>query len=291
MEVHQLRYVAAVARAGNFSRAAELCHVSQPSLSQQILKLEDELGEKLFERLRRRARLTEAGKAFLPRAQRILSELELALREAKEGREGVRGSLIIGALPTIAPYLLPRVLRTFIEKHPGVHLVVREEMTSRLVQLASNCDLDLFLASLPVEDARLEQETLFNEELLLAVPPGNALGKLPQVSVAEVAREPFILLKEGHCLGDQVLDFCRRRDFQPRISCRSAQMETIRALVMAGLGISVVPKMAAREGAGDQVLYRSFKGPRPSRSITAFWPKQRPLSRAATAFLEELRKV
>ena len=133
MEMHQLRYAVAVARAGNFSRAAEQCHVSQPSLSQQILKLEEELGERLFERTKREAKLTPHGEAFLPRAVKILEEVDAARREASDARRLLRGRLIVGVLPTIAPYLLPEVLVTFAEKFPGVEIVVHEDTTARLL--------------------------------------------------------------------------------------------------------------------------------------------------------------
>src|SRR5687768_818705 len=132
MELHQLRYVVAVARSGNFSRAAEHCHVSQPSLSQQIQKLEEELGERLFDRLRRHARLTQAGERFLPRAQRILDEVDAAEREAREAQENILGELVIGVLPTIAPYLLPLVIAEFGRSFPGVEIVVQEDTTARL---------------------------------------------------------------------------------------------------------------------------------------------------------------
>lgn len=136
MEMHQLRYVVAVARAGNFSRAAEQCHVAQPSLSQQIRKLEEELGERLFDRLKRETRLTTHGEAFLRRAVRILEEVDAARREASDARQLLRGTLTVGVLPTIAPYLLPGVLADFAAKFPGVELVVQEDTTARLLKLA-----------------------------------------------------------------------------------------------------------------------------------------------------------
>jgi LysR family transcriptional regulator, hydrogen peroxide-inducible genes activator len=290
MELHQLRYVVAVARAGNFSRAAEQCHVSQPSLSQQIQKLEQELGERLFTRLPRRAKLTTAGEAFLPRAQRVLAELELAQREARDGRELVSGAVVVGVLPTIAPYLLPPVIAAFAKAFPQVEVVVQEETTTRLLKLGSAGELDLLIASLPIADDRFEQEELFREELLLALPSGHPLAKRDTLRLADLDRERFILMKEGHCLGDQVLDFCRRRDFHPQVSCRSGQIETVQALVQAGLGVSLVPRMAVGTARGRTPVYRSFATPKPTRAIATLWPRQRPLSRAAAAFLQELRQ-
>src|SRR5258705_6394202 len=142
MEMHQLRYMVAVARTGNFSRAAEQCHVSQPSLSQQIQKLEEEVGQRLFDRLKRVTKLTAHGEAFLPRALHILEEVDAAKREATDARDLLRGSLTIGALPTIAPYLLPDVMAQFVEKFPGVEIVVHEDTTAHLLKLVHREEID-----------------------------------------------------------------------------------------------------------------------------------------------------
>lgn len=288
MEIHQLRYMAAVARAGNFSRAAEQCHVSQPSLSQQILKLEEELGGPLFHRMKREARLTPHGEAFLRRALRILEEVDAARREASDAQNLLRGQLTVGVLPTIAPYLLPGVLIAFAQKFPGVEIVVQEDTTARLIKLAQTCEIDFALASRPIPEAGMEIKDLFSEELRLALPPGHPLKRKRSLSMADLADERFIVMKEGHCLGDQVLNFCERRDFKPTINFRSAQLETIQALVCSGVGISLIPAMAAHGGRKDSPEYRSLSAPRPERKIVAMWPKQRPLGRAASEFLRQV---
>ncbi len=286
MEMRQLRYVVAVARAENFSRAAERCHVSQPSLSQQIQKLEDELGERLFERMKRAAKLTPTGELFLRRAVKILEEVDAATREAKEATGLLRGTVTIGVLPTIAPYLLPEILAEFIEKYPGVEMVVQEDTTAHLLKLLLGCEIDFALASQPIRDERLDIRELFAEELLLALPPGHPLTRQRTVSASDLEGERLIVMKEGHCLGQQVLNFCDRRDLHPDISLRSAQIETIQALVVSGLGISLIPAMAARGKHEDLPEYRSLQSPRPERKIVALWPKQRPPARAANEFLK-----
>ncbi len=288
MEMHQLRYIVAVARAGNFSRAAEQCHVSQPSLSQQIQKLEEELGERLFDRMKREAKLTAHGEAFLPRALRILEEVDLARREASEARSLLRGRLIVGVLPTIAPYLLPAVLGDFAKRFPGVEIVVQEETTAQLLKLLNACEIDFAVASRPIQDRRMEVKDLFTEELRLALPPRHSLTRKRTVRLADLEKEPFIVMKEGHCLGDQVLNFCERRDLKPTISFRTAQLETIQALVHSGVGISLVPAMAARKKRAGLPEYRSLVSPKPERKIVAIWPKQRPLSRAANELLNQI---
>lgn len=286
MEMQQLRYVVAVAQTGNFSRAAERCHVAQPSLSQQIQKLEDELGERLFDRLKRTVQPTPYGETFLRHAICILAEVDAATREAKEATALLRGTVKIGILPTIAPYLLPELMAQFTETFPGVEIVVQEDTTEQLLRLAQGYEIDFAVASLPIEDQRLEIRALFSEELLLALPSGHPLTRQETVGVSDLEGERLIVMKAGHCLGDQVLGFCDRRDVRPKISFRSAQLETIQALVASGLGISLIPAMAAHNRRDGMPVYRSFEAPRPERTIVALWPKQRPPARAANEFLK-----
>ncbi len=286
MEMNQLRYVVAAARTGNFSRAAEQCRVSQPSLSQQIQKLEDELGERLFDRMKRQTKLTSHGEAFLRRAVRILEEADMAMREASDARSLLSGALTIGVLPTIAPYLLPKAIGAFARKYPGVEIVVQEDTTAQLLKHLTTYEIDFALASDPIEDSRFEIKELFTEELLLALPPGHPLTRKRTIPAAALEGEKLIIMREGHCLGDQVLGFCEHRDTRPAISFRSAQLETIHALVAAGLGLSLIPEMAARIKRPNALEYRSIQAPRPERKILAVWPRQRPLGRAASAFLE-----
>jgi len=284
MEMHQLRYAVAVVRAGNFSRAAEQCHVSQPSLSQQIMKLEEELGERLFDRTKREARLTPHGEAFLQRALRILEEVDAAKKEASDAKDLLSGTITLGVIPTLAPYLLPGVMATFAKKYPGVEMIVHEEQTARLLKMLHGYEIDLALASLPLESGQLEIQHLFTEELLLALPPNHALAKRAVVPDTELDQEQLIVMKDGHCLGDQVLSFCNRRHVRPKISFRSAQLETILALVTAGMGMSLIPAMAVSTRKKHLPIFRSLGPRKPQRSIVAAWPKHRPLGRAAEAF-------
>jgi LysR family hydrogen peroxide-inducible transcriptional activator len=200
----------------------------------------------------------------------------------------LRGRVIVGVLPTIAPYLLPAVLVPFTGKFPGVEIVVQEDTTSQLLKLAHACEIDFAVASRPIQDQHIEIKELFAEELCVALPPGHPLTRKRAVSVADLEQEPFIVMKEGHCLGDQVLNFCERRDLKPAITFRSAQLETVQALVCSGVGISLIPEMATRSGHTPAPEYRSVVGPKPERKIVAVWPKQRPLSRAANEFLKQV---
>ncbi len=286
MEMHQLRYVVAVAGTGIFSRAAEHCNVSQPSLSQQIQKLEDELGERLFDRMKRQAKPTPHGEAFLQRAVRILEEADAAKREATDARGLLRGRVSVGVLPTIAPYILPDVLAEFTKKYPGVEIVEQEDTTAALNKLVHDYEIDFAIASEPIRDHQLTIQELFSEELLLALPLGHPLISKRTVAPADLERERLIVMKEGHCLGDQVLSFCDRRNVKSKISFRSGQLETIQSLVSAGLGISLIPAMATHSEREDLLEYRQLQSPRPDRRIVAVWPKQRLPGRAANEFLK-----
>jgi LysR family transcriptional regulator, hydrogen peroxide-inducible genes activator len=195
MELHQLRYLLAVARTGNFSRAAEQCRVSQPSLSQQIAKLESELGERLFNRLKRRAVLTTAGEVLLARATHILAEVDAARHDVADAGQQIRGKVSVGVLPTIAPYLLPRILALTARECPAMDLRFHEAPTAQLLASAATCEIDLALLSLPIDDTRFIREPLFDEELLLAVPPKHPLTKRARVRVSDLQSERFILLE------------------------------------------------------------------------------------------------
>ncbi len=292
MEMHQLRYAVAVARSGNFSRAAEQCHVSQPSLSQQIQKLERELGERLFERTRREIRTTPHGEAFLRRALRILEEVDAAQREAKDAKELLSGSLTLGILPTIAPYLLPKVMTAFMKKFPGVEIIVQEETTSRLLKLAHSYEIDFAIVSLPISPEQIERfevQSLLSEELLLALPPNHPLLKKRTFALSDLSRERLIVMQEGHCLGDQAFQFFNRCGLQPTISFRGAQLETIQSLVSAGMGLSLIPAMARNSANKTSPIYRSLYPEKPERVIVSLWPRQRPPGRTAAEFLKALR--
>jgi LysR family transcriptional regulator, hydrogen peroxide-inducible genes activator len=280
MEMHQLRYFAAVARLGNFSRAAEECRVAQPSLSQQILKLEDEVGESLFERTRRRAILTPAGALFLPHALSILEEAERGRQEIREMGGKIRGKIQVGALPTIAPYFLPGIVGPFREKYPGAELIIHEDTTSQLVRNLEENQLDLAVISDGSPGPGIQVEDLFSEELLLCLPLNHALTKRRKVVAADLHNEKFIVMQEGHCLGAQAWQFCESKGFQPRVSCRSAQIGTVLAMVRAGLGISLIPEMARRREPTHGVVYRSLDGVRPHRTIALAISKYRKTGRS-----------
>jgi LysR family hydrogen peroxide-inducible transcriptional activator len=288
MELNQLRYFLAVAKNGSFSRAAVDCYVSQPTLSEQIQKLENEIGKVLFDRNHRKIVPTAEGKVLIAQASLILEQIKEAKRQVQSSNGTPSGTVTLGILPTIAPYFAPQILRTFSKACPLVQIMVHEDLTAHLLHMVDAGELDFAIASLPIKENSFEIERLFTEELLLAIPARHRLGKQSSIRVEDLYSERFILMKEGHCLGDQVLVFCHRHDFRPRIVMRSSQVGTILSLVKSRLGISLVPRMA-KDTKEKSIIYRSLQAPRPTRTIVVFWRGKRTQNKAVQEFLKHLR--
>jgi len=250
MEVHQLRYFCAVARHGTFTRASEVEHVAQPSLSQQILKLEAELGARLFDRLPRSAKLTVFGEAFLPKAERILRELEEAKTELLEMAGDEKGDVVVGIIPTIAAHLLPRMLAGFAARHPRVSVKIVEEITPVLLERLHQGTIDMAVVALPISGSELSSLELFEEKFYAVLPEKHPRARRPSITLAELNREPFLLLKEGHCFRDSLIAACRQSRMKPSVVFESGQFATILAMVSAGMGVSAVPAMAVQPSPG-----------------------------------------
>jgi LysR family hydrogen peroxide-inducible transcriptional activator len=247
MEIHQLRYFCAVARNGTFTRAAQTERVAQPSLSQQIAKLEAELGAKLFDRLAKSARLTPFGAAFLPKAEQILRELSEAKTEILEMTGKDKGLVTLGAIPTVAPYFLPSVLGSFSRLHPAITINIVEDTTPVLLERLHAGSLDLVVAALPLDSPDLLSKPLFSEPFFLVLPASHPLANRKCVKLEEIPKESrFLLLKEGHCFRDSTIEACRKSHISPNIVFESGQFATILAMVSAGMGISAVPRMAVQ---------------------------------------------
>jgi LysR family hydrogen peroxide-inducible transcriptional activator len=291
MDLRQLRYFLAIVDAGNFTRAAQRCGVAQPSLSQQIAKLEEELQQPLFDRLPRGAVLTEAGHRLAPHARGLVDAAERAAAVVRQGDEAVAGTLSVGAIPTLAPYLLPTVARRFLKRYPAVSLRLHEEVTDRLVEMLAAGALDLALTSLPVNHPLLHAEPLGEEPLLAVLPAGHALARKRRLVWADLAEEPFLVLHEMHCLSGQTMSFCREAGAEPRIVMRGEQLATILDLVSLGLGVSLAPAMAARADRSSRRVYLPFRGEGPAREVAALWHLHRYRTDAARAFLDLLPRV
>ena len=254
MELHQLRYVCAVAETGNFSRAAERCQIAQPSLSQQVLKLEDELGAKLFDRLGRGIRLTEPGRAFLPHARAILDQVDVARASIALNNADVRGSVTLGAIPTIAPYLIPRYTAAFTQRFPDARLRIVEETTPVLIDGLRDLSIDFALLALPLRHKDLELRPIRTEPVLAALPETHPLASNDSLSLAELRGESLVMLRDGHCFRDLSLAICRSANVNPNIAFESGQFSSILGMVAAGIGLSLVPEMAIDRHAGCRYI-------------------------------------
>jgi LysR family transcriptional regulator, hydrogen peroxide-inducible genes activator len=287
MELHQLRYFVTVVRDGTFTKAAERLYITQPSLSEQVRKLETELGSPLFQRLGRRLALTSAGEAFLPHAERVIFEVEQARACVQEVRGLRRGRLSIGVLPSPAARLLPKFLAEFRHRHPAVEVVLREENVSAdFERMVHDGVLDLAIIRLPARRADLEVRFLVREPMVLVVPPGHRLGDRRSITLAELADEPFVTMKTGYGLRELLDRFCRQAGFEPRIVFETAHIGSVVGLVLAGVGVTVVPQMAAgQEGRQIQVRDRYAH-----RELGVIWRQGQPLGPAATIFLDMLRR-
>ncbi len=286
MEVHQLRYFCAVAESGSFTRAAQRANVSQPSLSQQIIKLEDELSTRLFERLGRRVRLTTAGERLLVHARSVLHELSRARSDVQDAAGEVRGRLTVGAIPTVGPYFLPRQLTSFAAKHPEVQVSVVEETTPVLLQKLRSAEIDMALLALPVRGRDLRTTELLSERLFLVVNPKHPLARQRAVALKVLRAEQFLLLKEGHCFRDTAVAACKSAKVAPNIVFESGHFESIVSLVSAGLGISIVPEMAVQPR--RECRYVLIRDASACRRIGLATVKGRQPNKAALAFTEHL---
>jgi len=287
MEVHQLRYFCAVARHGTFTRASKAEHIAQPSLSQQILKLEAELGARLFDRLPRSAKLTVFGKAFLPKAERILRDLEEARTELRDMSGNQTGEVVVGIIPTIAAYLLPRLLNNFTVRHPPVTIKIIEDITPALLQRLQEGTIDIAVVALPVAGSELAIVELFEEKFYAALPKRHRLASRASISLAELNREPFLLLKEGHCFRDSLIAACHKLRMSPSIVCESGQFATILAMVSAGMGVSAVPAMAVQPQPGCKFI--PISGKHSTRIVGIVTSRHHYQSRAQRLLMKQMR--
>jgi LysR family hydrogen peroxide-inducible transcriptional activator len=283
MEFHQLRYVCAIADTGSFSRAAERCQIAQPSLSQQVLKLEKDLGAKLFDRLGRSVRLTEAGRAFLPYARSILSQRETARSSVADKCADVRGCVAVGAIPTIAPYLMPRYTATFTKKYPEAKLRIVEETTPILVESLRDLSIDLAILALPLRHKDLELVPLRTEPLFAVLPRNHPLAAAKSLALKDLRGESFVMLRDGHCFRDLSIAACTHARVTPRIAFESGQFSSLFGMVAAGVGISLVPEMAIDTHAGCR--YVRLNDARATRTIVAAILRGRSFNRVQQAFL------
>jgi len=286
MNLRDLRYLVALAEQRHFGRAAEACFVSQPTLSTQIKKIEDELGVTLVERAPRKVMLTDAGSEIAKRAQRVLAEVEQIRAIARRSLDPEAGSLKLGLFPTLGPYLLPHIVPLLRARFPRLELLLTEEKTELLLQQPHEGRIDAALLALPLHEDQLHSEPLFEEPFVLAVPKGHALSEHTDLQLADLRDQRLLLLDDGHCLREQALDVCQLAGAGEKDGFRATSLETLRQMVAAGVGITLLPLLAVQPPVprSESLQLVPFSGAQPSRQIALVW-------RRSSASAEFLHKV
>jgi len=288
LTMKHLRYFEALSRHGHFGRAAEACGISQPALSVQIKELEELLGAPLIERGARQIRLSGLGEALAERARNILSSVDELGDLARASHGSLTGRLRIGVIPTIAPYMLPRLIKELGARNPDLDIRLRETVTQTLLRDLNEGRMDMAIVALPVSEPALHEEPLFEEEFMLVRPQEDAGKPVPN---AERLREMrLLLLEEGHCFRDQALSFCSPATLAPRDLMEGSSLSTLVQMVGAGIGVTLIPEMAVEtETRSADVAVVRLPAPRPKRTVGMVWRKSNPLAPQLTGIAEMVR--
>jgi LysR family hydrogen peroxide-inducible transcriptional activator len=289
MNLRDLRYLVSLADLRHFGRAAAACHVSQPTLSTQVRKLEDELGVTLVERAPRQVMFTTVGLEIVERARRVLADVEQLREAARRTTDPEAGSLRLGMFPTLGPYLLPHVVPNLRARFPRLELLLVEEKTQLLLDMLRDGRLDAAVLALPLHEDWLECEALFEEPFLLAVPAGHPLADQHDLTLSQLSDQHLLLLEDGHCLRDQALEVCALAGAGEKEGFRATSLETLRQMVAAGVGITLLPMLAVKPPVppSDSVRLVGFRDPPPSRRLAMVWRR----SSARSGFLRSLAQV
>jgi LysR family hydrogen peroxide-inducible transcriptional activator len=288
MNLRDLKYFIALAETRHFGQAAARSFVSQPTLSGQIKKLEDELGVALFERTKKFVAVTPLGEALLPYARRAVEEAEALAQLARASHDPLAGSLRLGAIPTLSPYLMPLVLAPLKRKHPQLRLVLTEELTESLLERLRRHELDAALIATPVKDTELAVRALFDEPFWLAIPRKHPLYTKDSIVRRDLDRLDLLLLSEGHCLAEQAMEVCHLRERAQtgeQADLRAASLDTLLQLVGAGMGATLLPALALRS-AGAGVVTRQLEVPDAYRRVSLVWRRSFPRVAAVEALAE-----
>lgn len=290
MNLRDLKYLVALAEHKHFGRAAAASFVSQPTLSTQIKKLEEELGVPLVERAPRKVMLTPAGREAAARARSIVAEVEQMKEAARRARDPEAGTVRLGIFPTLGPYLLPHVVPAIRQRFPQLEMLLVEEKSDVLLAQLRNGQLDAALLALPVADEQLHTEFLFEEPFVLAAPEGHPLTAHASLSLDDLTDQRLLLLQDGHCLRDQALDVCHMAGALEKSEFQATSLETLRQMVAANVGVTLLPMLAVKPpvARSENVRLIPFDGdPHPNRRIAMVWRR----SSAMGAFLEQLAQL
>ena len=279
MNFRALQYFVKLAEIKHFSKAADACFVSQPTLSTQIRKLEDELGVSLVERAPRKVMLTPIGEDIAHRARHVLRDIEQLKDAARRSKDPQTGNIKLGIFPTLAPYLLPHVIPVIRKTYPDLRIQLTEEKTDVILSMLDQGRLDAGLLALPIEDHGMEMEILFDEPFVTAMPASHPLADKPVVELQDLAGEELLLLEEGHCLRQHALAVCELAGAHERLDFHATSMETLRQMVAANAGVTLMPVLSVKPPIPEtnNIALRPFKSPAPTRTITLVWRSSSPL--------------
>ncbi len=278
ISIRALGYLVALSEEEHFGRAAERCFVSQPTLSAQIKKLEEQLGVQLVERNQRRVMVTELGHEIADRARGVLNGVEEIVAAARSHQDPLAGEMRVGLIPTVGPYLLPRITARLKREFPRLRLMLLEYQTEDLLERLNEGSLDLAILADTVDTDAYGCQTLYEEDFVVALPADHRLAGRRRLSIEDLDEETLLLLEEGHCLSDQALEVCGRIRVEQPQDFRATSLETLRQMVAAGVGVTLLPQLAAGyPAAGDSGLaVRPFQRPRPGRRIIGLWRRSHP---------------
>jgi LysR family transcriptional regulator, hydrogen peroxide-inducible genes activator len=272
MNIRDLNYLIAVAEFGHFGRAAKACFVSQPTLSMQLKKLEERLGVVLFERNNKQVLITEIGRQLVEKARKIVLEVDELKQLAKAYTSPYAGSLKLGVIPTVAPYLLPQVMPFIKAKFNQLTLYLVEEKTPVLIEQLSRGKIDVAIMALPIED-EFNHQILYNEPFYFACASTNALAKNTTIALNELTQHPIMLLEEGHCLREQALEICHQAKVDKLADFSATSLETLRLMVAADIGVTMLPALSIIKAPNADIRILSFEDKIPTRQIALFWRK------------------
>jgi len=290
MHLHQLKYFVAIVETGSVTSAAERCFISQPSISQQLTKLEDSVDKKLFLRVKGKLVLTDAGQILYKQAQKILLGVEEAKRRVNDSGDTTGGVISIGILPTLAPFMLPSTLHALSEKFPEAMVTVREDISEVLVESAQRGELDILIDVLPFSVEHLDVELLFQDEFYLAVHCENPIAKLESIALNSIEDESFILMGNVHCLTQQIEHYCFSKYFTPKVLFHAAQISSVKQLIKMQYGVSILPGISITEDSDSAIRYIKLEGEKLSREVVLATTKDRYLGPASEYFVAAVRE-
>lgn len=290
MHLHQLKYFVSIVETGSVTKAAERCYISQPSISQQLSKLEDSVSKKLFTRTKGKLILTDAGRVMYKQAQKILTDVEEAKHRVNDVDNTSGGAVAIGILPTLAPFILPSSLSALSKKYPKAMVTVREEVSEAIVDAAARGELDIIVEVLPFDETYLKIEPLFSDEFYVAVHQDNPLAELDAIPIEALSGIPFILLEDIHCLARQIEQYCFNKHFMPKVLFQASQLATVKKLIELRYGISILPRISIDNDPDSTVRYVKLKGETPVREVVLATAKDRYISPAAEYFVSIVKE-